>query len=57
MISETALKTHQSVLLLLQPKTKYDLTHEYPVPVVEGDRELLVRVSAVGLNPLDWKAP
>jgi len=50
-------QTHQSVLLLLQPRSKYDLTHEYPIPSIEGDRELLVKVQAVGLNPIDWKAP
>jgi hypothetical protein len=48
---------HQEVLLLHGPKQKYAYTTEQPVPKLENDREMLVAVHAVGLNPIDWKAP
>ncbi|KAI9743711.1 MAG: hypothetical protein M1818_003027 [Claussenomyces sp. TS43310] len=50
-------QTHQSVLLLREPRRKYELDYKYPVPVTTGGRELLIRVHAVGLNPVDWKSP
>jgi hypothetical protein len=48
---------HQDVLLLHGPKQKYAHTKEQPVPKQENDMEMLVAVHAVGLNPIDWKAP
>ncbi len=47
----------QTVLLLLQAKQPYQLTEEYAVPVLEGEHDMLVRTHAIGLNPIDWKAP
>ncbi|KAK3377115.1 chaperonin 10-like protein [Lasiosphaeria ovina] len=47
----------QTVLLLHAAKQPYQLTDSYPVPQLQGDREVLVRVQAIGLNPIDWKAP
>lgn len=47
----------QRVLLLHAAKQPYELTHGYPVPEVEGDHEVLVKSEAIGLNPIDWKAP
>lgn len=49
--------TYQEVLLLHGPKQKYIHTPEQPIPDLENDREMLVEVHAVGLNPIDWKAP
>jgi hypothetical protein len=48
---------HQEVLLLHGPKQRYAHTREQPLPKLENDREMLVAVHAVGLNPIDWKAP
>ena len=48
---------HQAVLLLHAPKQKYAHTKEQPIPRLESDREMLVEVEVVGLNPIDWKAP
>jgi len=48
---------HQEVLLLHAPKEKYAHTKEHPIHVLKNDREMLVAVQAVGLNPIDWKAP
>ncbi|KAK3302807.1 chaperonin 10-like protein [Chaetomium strumarium] len=47
----------QTVLLLHAPRQPYQLTTSYPVPQVKGIREVLVRTRAIGLNPIDWKAP
>ncbi|KAK4031325.1 chaperonin 10-like protein [Parachaetomium inaequale] len=47
----------QTVLLLLAARQPYQLTENYAVPQLEGEREVLVRTQAIGLNPIDWKAP
>lgn len=47
----------QEVLILHAPKQKYAHTREYPIPTPQDDRELLISVEVVGLNPIDWKAP
>ena len=48
---------HQEVLLLHGPRQKYAHAREQPIPALQDDREMLVAVDAVGLNPIDWKAP
>ncbi|KAK1775436.1 chaperonin 10-like protein [Copromyces sp. CBS 386.78] len=47
----------QTVLLLHAAKQPYQLTDNYPVPQLEGEHDMLVRTQAIGLNPIDWKAP
>ncbi|KAK3689291.1 chaperonin 10-like protein [Podospora appendiculata] len=47
----------QTVLLLHAARQPYQLTENYPVPQVQGEHEVLVRTQAIGLNPIDWKAP
>jgi hypothetical protein len=49
--------SNQEVLLLHAPKQKYAYTPGQPVPSLQNDREMLVAVEVVGLNPIDWKAP
>jgi hypothetical protein len=49
--------SHQEVLLLHGPKQKYAYTIGQPIPSLQNDREMLVAVEVVGLNPIDWKAP
>ncbi|KAL2075958.1 hypothetical protein VTL71DRAFT_901 [Oculimacula yallundae] len=49
--------THQDVLLLHAPKQRYEHTKQQPIPELITDREMLVEVEVVGLNPIDWKAP
>ncbi|KAK0127125.1 hypothetical protein ONS96_006683 [Cadophora gregata f. sp. sojae] len=49
--------THQEVLLLHAPKQRYEHTKQQPIPELKTDREMLVEVEVVGLNPIDWKAP
>ncbi|KAH8601555.1 hypothetical protein B0O99DRAFT_606896 [Bisporella sp. PMI_857] len=55
--AETFNVTHQEVLLLHAAKERYAHTKEQPIPALNNDREMLVRVEVVGLNPIDWKAP
>ncbi|GME62919.1 putative zinc-binding dehydrogenase protein [Neofusicoccum parvum] len=49
--------TTQTVLLLYQPRTRYALTPKHDTPSLHFEDEVLVKVQAVGLNPIDWKAP
>ncbi|KIW39591.1 uncharacterized protein PV06_08190 [Exophiala oligosperma] len=47
----------QRVLLLHGPKQRYVEVTDHPTPSISSNRELLVRNIAIGLNPIDWKAP
>ncbi|KAI9650665.1 hypothetical protein NHQ30_000685 [Ciborinia camelliae] len=49
--------SHQEALLLHGPKQRYAHATEQPIPSLKDDREMLVAVEVVGLNPIDWKAP
>jgi hypothetical protein len=51
------LPTTQSLLLLHGPKQDYILTADHPVPIADAHHEVVVRVTTIGLNPIDWKAP
>lgn len=48
---------HQEVLLLHAVKQRYAHTKGWPIPALKNDREMLVAVDVIGLNPIDWKAP
>ncbi|KAK3400431.1 hypothetical protein B0T20DRAFT_432348 [Sordaria brevicollis] len=54
---EIQIPEKQTVLLLHAAKTPYTLTEDYPVPQLEDEHDVLVRTQAIGLNPIDWKAP
>ena len=45
----------QEVLLLHGPRQKYTLEVAKDIPELHNDRELLVQVLAIALNPVDWK--
>jgi hypothetical protein len=47
----------QSALKLHAIRQPYDVATDHPLPTIQQDSELLVKVQAVGLNPIDWKAP
>ena len=47
----------QEVLLLHGVRQRYALTKAHPRPSIEDEREMLVAVEVIGLNPIDWKAP
>lgn len=45
----------QDLLLLHGPRQKYKLEKSSSIPELQGEREILVQVLAIGLNPVDWK--
>jgi len=47
----------QSALLLHAIRQPYEVAIDYAVPEVKNETELLVKVTAAGLNPIDWKSP
>ncbi|KAH7130175.1 chaperonin 10-like protein [Dendryphion nanum] len=47
----------QSALLLHAIRQPYEYSSAYSLPTTRHDHELLVKVIAAGLNPIDWKAP
>ncbi|KAF1847829.1 GroES-like protein [Cucurbitaria berberidis CBS 394.84] len=53
----TPLPENQSALLLHAIRQPYGISTEHEVPEIQHDHELLVKVNAAGLNPIDWKAP
>lgn len=55
--AEVEIGEFQEVLLLHAPKQRYIHTKDYQIPSVKDEREMLVKVQAIGLNPIDWKAP
>lgn len=48
--TQTALQLHA----IRQP---YAVSTDHEIPAVQHDHELLLRVNAAGLNPIDWKSP
>ena len=51
------LNSGQDVLLIHGPGEEYKLTQNQCIPEQRADHEILVKVIAVGLNPIDWKGP
>ena len=51
------LNSGQDVLLIHGPGEEYKLTQNQCIPEQKADHEILVKVIAVGLNPIDWKGP
>ena len=47
---------HQRALILNGVKQPYETIEKHPVPQIESSREILVRNTVIGLNPIDWKA-
>lgn len=45
----------QDVLLLHGPRQRYSLEKAQDIPELRTDREILIQVLAIGLNPVDWK--
>jgi hypothetical protein len=54
---DTSQPEQQSALLLHAIRQPYEVAVDRAVPEIQHDFELLVKVTAVGLNPIDWKAP
>ncbi|KAH8691377.1 putative oxidoreductase [Talaromyces proteolyticus] len=47
----------QNALVLHAVKEKYTLVSDHAVPSILHQDEILVKITAIGLNPIDWKAP
>lgn len=45
----------QDVLMLHGPRQRYSLEKAQEIPELKHDREMLIQVLAIGLNPVDWK--
>ena len=54
---ELELPNTQSALLLHAIRQPYEYSSAYSIPLTKHDHEVLVKVKAAGLNPIDWKAP
>ncbi|KAJ4298245.1 hypothetical protein N0V90_006144 [Kalmusia sp. IMI 367209] len=54
---ETSVPNNQSALLLNGIRQPYELKLDHSIPTIQHEHELLVQVTSVGLNPIDWKAP
>jgi hypothetical protein len=48
-------KAFQEALIVAQ-KGSYRLHDSYVIPDFQNDDEVMIRNSAVGLNPIDWKS-
>ena len=48
--------THQRAALLRGPKLPYEVIEDHPTPQLQNEHEVLIRVEAIGLNPIDWKS-
>ncbi|KAJ5731940.1 Polyketide synthase enoylreductase [Penicillium malachiteum] len=56
-ITQTPLQAKQRVLLLKAAREQYTLVDDHHVPSILHPGEFLVKVLAIGLNPIDWKGP
>jgi NADPH:quinone reductase-like Zn-dependent oxidoreductase len=37
-------------------RQRYILVDDWPLPRLEKSNEVLIRIKAIGLNPIDWKS-
>lgn len=54
-MSTNVLPETQSALLVHGPRQRYTLS-SIPLPNFQSEDEVLVRIEAIGLNPVDWKS-
>lgn len=52
-----AVPPSQTVFLLHGPREEYRIVDDFPVPTLISIDEVLIKTKAIGLNPIDWKAP
>lgn len=53
---EYELPKQQSMLLLRELRQPFIVADDHRLPEIRRPQELLVRVQAIGLNPIDWKS-
>ncbi|KAJ5569636.1 Polyketide synthase enoylreductase [Penicillium hispanicum] len=56
-LASKSVEVKQSVLLLKGVREQYTLVDNHNIPSILHPGEILVKVLAIGLNPIDWKAP
>ncbi|KAL4895277.1 chaperonin 10-like protein [Aspergillus ambiguus] len=52
-----ACRQTQQALLLKRIREPYTLVHDHEIPSLSSKDEILVKIQAIGLNPVDWKGP
>ncbi|KAE8153099.1 chaperonin 10-like protein [Aspergillus avenaceus] len=50
-------RSTQQALLLKAAREQYTLVTDHAIPTILNKDEILVKILAVGLNPIDWKGP
>ncbi|RAH46240.1 zinc-binding alcohol dehydrogenase family protein [Aspergillus brunneoviolaceus CBS 621.78] len=55
--TQAAPQATQSALLLHGIGQEYTLVTDHAIPSILGEEEILVKIQAIGLNPIDWKGP
>lgn len=48
-------ESDQNVLMIHVPGQEYKLTQNHRISSLNAENEILVKVTAMGLNPIDWK--
>lgn len=54
--SEDHIPKHQNVLLLRELRQRFSVVEDYQVPETRSPDEAVVKIQAIGLNPIDWKS-
>ncbi|KAJ5375279.1 Alcohol dehydrogenase superfamily zinc-type [Penicillium concentricum] len=55
-VVEYTVPSSQTALVLQGLRQPYALTPAHPVPLVSRSDELVIKIQAIGLNPIDWKS-
>lgn len=53
---EDSLPRSQIALVLQGLRQPYTITPAHPVPLLSYPDELMIKIQAIGLNPIDWKS-
>lgn len=53
---EPDIPKNQSILQLPDLRQRFVVVESHPVPEIRRPEELVVKIQAIGLNPVDWKS-
>lgn len=56
-LQSSPILNRQRALLIHAAQQPYTLVTDHLVPAILKEGEILVKVAAIGLNPVDWKGP
>lgn len=51
-----ALLRYQKALVLHGVRERFTLKNDHPIPEIREIDEIVVKIKAIGLNPIDWKS-